>query len=66
MDSNIYSGKRKSFIELGEVYFWTATINQWYHLLKDDQFKEIIIQSLRTLSQRGLVDIFAFVIMSNH
>jgi REP element-mobilizing transposase RayT len=53
-------------MEIGKVYFWTATINKWQHLLWDDQFKEVIIQSLRTLSERGLADIFAFVIMPNH
>ena len=53
-------------MEIGEVFFWTATINNWQHLLKEDGFKEVIIQSLRTLSERGLADIFAFVIMPNH
>ncbi len=53
-------------MEIGEVYFWTATINSWYHLLEDDKFKEVVIGSLRTLSERGLIDVFAFVIMPNH
>ena len=58
--------KRKSYIEIGEVYFWTATITNWNHLLKDEVYKEIIIESLRTLSERELIDVFAFVIMPNH
>ena len=66
MDKNQYSGRRKSHMEIGEVFFWTATINSWNHLLKDDVFKEVVIQSLRTLSERGLIDVFAFVIMPNH
>ncbi len=58
--------KRKSYLEIGEVYFWTATITNWNHLLKEDVYKEIIIGSLRTLSERELIDVFAFVIMPNH
>ena len=34
------NGKIKSYIEIGEVYFWTATINNWNHLLKEDKYKE--------------------------
>ena len=66
MDNDEINGKRKSYIQIGEVYFWTATINNWNHLLKEDKYKEVIIQSLRTLSERGLMDIFALVIMPNH
>lgn len=53
-------------MEIGEVFFWTATINNWNHLLKEERFKEIIINSLRTLSGRGIIDVFSFVIMPNH
>ena len=66
MDKIIYVPERKSRMEIGEVYFWTATINSWYHLLAKNRFKEIIIGSLRTLSERGLIDVFSFVIMPNH
>ena len=34
--------KRKSHIEIGEIFFWTATINNWNHLLKDDKYKQIL------------------------
>jgi hypothetical protein len=61
-----YTGTRKSFMKIGEVYFWTATINNWQHLLREDQFKDIIIQSLDNLSERKLIDVFAFTIMPNH
>lgn len=66
MDKDQYAGKRKSYMETGKVFFWTATINNWKHLLEENKFKEVIIQSLRTLSERGLIDVFAFVIMPNH
>ncbi|MEO6228519.1 MAG: transposase [Ferruginibacter sp.] len=58
--------KRKSFIQTGNIVFWTATINGWRHLLKEDRYKQIIIDSLRNLSERELIDVFAFVIMPNH
>ena len=35
--------KRKSHIEIGEVYFWTATLNGWKNLLANDAYKDIII-----------------------
>ena len=58
--------QRKSSIKIGEIFFWTATINKWNHLLKDDKYKKIITGSLRNLSERELIDVFAFVIMPNH
>ena len=57
---------RKSHIEIGKIYFWTATISKWIHLLQDDKYKEIIISSLEYLSGKCLVDVFGFVIMPNH
>lgn len=66
MNKNPYTGQRKSYMEVGEMYFWTATINNWQHLLQEDKFKEVIIQSLQTLSDRNLIDVFGFVIMPNH
>ncbi len=36
---------RKSHIEIGQIYFWTATVNQWIKLLEPDNFKNVIIDS---------------------
>ena len=58
--------KRKSNIDQGEVYFWTATINKWQRLLEKDVYKEVIIDSLQYLTDEGKIDVFAFVIMPNH
>jgi putative transposase len=58
--------RRSSYMEIGKIYFWTATIRNWIHLMKDDKFKQIVISSLEFLSDKGLVDIFCFVIMPNH
>ncbi len=66
MDKDIFELKRKSHIEIGEIYFRTATINKWQHLLKTDEYKDVIIQSLDHLSKEGKIDVFAFVLMPNH
>ena len=57
---------RKSYIEIGKVYFWTATINNWDKLLEKEVVKEIIIDSLRFLSEAGKIEVYGFVVMPNH
>ncbi len=66
MDKSLLEPKRKSHIDKGEIYFWTATINNWYRLLEKDEYKDVIIESLQYLSDAGKIDVFAFVIMPNH
>ena len=51
---------------LSEVYFWTATINQWQKLLLEDCYKDVIISSLQYLSIASKIEVFGFVIMPNH
>jgi REP element-mobilizing transposase RayT len=53
-------------MELGEIYFWTATINRWQKLLWPDNYKDVIINSLDYLSNARKMDVFGFVIMPNH
>ena len=48
------------------IYFWTATINSWHNLLHNDLYKDIIIDSWDYLSEKGKIDVFAFVIMPTH
>jgi len=50
MEEDIFKYKRKSYMEIGEVFFWTATINQWQKLLLPDSYKDVIISSLEYLS----------------
>ena len=57
---------RKSNVEIGNLYFWTATINNWYKLFQDDALKEIIISSLKHLSSERKIEVYAFVLMPNH
>ena len=63
---NQFQVNRNSQMELGVIYFWTATINNWMQLLASDNFKNMIIDSLRFLSHDNKIDVFAFVIMPNH
>ncbi len=66
MEDDIFKQRRNSYIEIGKIYFWTATINKWQHLLQKDEYKNVILRSLAELSSRGKIDVFAFVIMPNH
>jgi putative transposase len=66
MDKPLLKPQRKSHIDKGEIYFWTATINQWQRLLEKDKYKDVIIDSLQYLTDEGKIDVFAFIIMPNH
>jgi REP element-mobilizing transposase RayT len=66
VDKSVFEYKRKSYIQKGEIYFWTATINKWQYLLQADVFKDVIVSSLEYLSKQEKIDVFAFVIMPNH
>jgi REP element-mobilizing transposase RayT len=57
---------RKSYMDIGKLYFWTATINNWNRLLEEDELKEVIISSLKYLVSNRKIEIYAFVIMPNH
>ena len=46
--------------------FYTATIYQWQPLLKEDKYKNIIVDSLSFLVIKEKITLNAFVIMSNH
>ena len=63
---NTILANRNSFMELGSLYFFTATINGWNYLLENDAYKNIIIDSLTFLHNKGKISVYAFVIMPNH
>lgn len=63
---DIFKSQRNSIMLLDEIYFWTATIKDWKTLLFDDDFKLIIINSLKELVLREKIIVYAFVIMPNH
>jgi len=64
--------KRFYFHQMNQQYaqewpqFFTATIQQWKHLLADEKYKKIILDSLKFLVAEEKVTINGFVIMSNH
>ena len=53
-------------MEADRKYFFTATILNWKHLLSENKFKQIIINELKHQVDKGLLKVFAFVIMPNH
>ena len=53
-------------MELGEIYFYTATITGWKHLLNTDKFKLIIMDCITHLIDKGKIKVYGFVIMPNH
>jgi hypothetical protein len=55
MGEDIFKQKRKSYIEIGEVFFWAATINQWQKLLWEDNYKDVILSSLEYLTNEGKI-----------
>ena len=57
---------RKSNMLIGEVYFWTNTIKDWKHLLKQEKYKELIVDALSSLIEKKQISIYAFVVMPNH
>ena len=46
--------------------FITVTCLEWKHILKEERFKNIIITSLSFLSKEKRINVYGFVIMSNH
>jgi REP element-mobilizing transposase RayT len=66
MQNELLKNNRKSHIELCEIVFWTATIHKWIKLLEDDNYKDLILDSLNYLSEIKCIDVFGFVIMPNH
>lgn len=57
--------KRICYQRLGRIYFWTANIHKWKNLLYFPAQKEMIVNSLRFLQERGLVTVYAFTILPN-
>lgn len=53
-------------MNLLEVYFWTTTVKEWKYLLKQDKYKQQIIDSLKELVDKQLINVYAFVVMPNH
>lgn len=66
MQEDYFKQPRNSYIRRGSIYFWTATINNWYKLLAENVAKQIVIDSLTYLSEKQKITVYGFVIMPNH
>jgi len=64
--SDLLKPVRNSRMALNSVYFWTDTIKDWRHLLKQDKYKTIIIDTWKQFVERELIIMYGFVIMPNH
>ncbi|MCB0544340.1 MAG: transposase [Saprospiraceae bacterium] len=49
-----------------DLYFTTATILEWKHLLRTARMKMVVVDSLRYLVSEHRAVIYAFVVMPNH
>ena len=63
---SLFETTRNSKLQLNEVYFWNDTIKDWKHLLKQDKYKEVILEVLRGLVAKNKIIVYGFVIMPNH
>ncbi|MEP7128397.1 MAG: hypothetical protein ABI729_05995 [Chitinophagales bacterium] len=48
------------------MYFFTATINSWKHLLQEDALKQILLDSFSWFHSNNRAAINGFVVMPNH
>jgi len=55
-----------SIRKTSNVYFFTATNLNWIKLLEEDEHKNIVINSLKFLSDNKRIKVLGFVIMPNH
>lgn len=62
----MHPAQRKSYHSTGNIYFFTATIHNWYNLLESYSNKTLITNYLKKLSEEDLLTIYAFVVMPNH
>jgi len=53
-------------MEIGVIYFYTASILDWIPLLQSEKFKKIILDSLIYLVKKDKIRVYGFVIMPNH
>ncbi len=53
-------------MELSKIYFYTASILDWVHLLKPEKYKQIVLDSIIHLVNKEKLKVYGFVIMPNH
>ncbi|MGN6533797.1 MAG: hypothetical protein ACTHK0_18800 [Ginsengibacter sp.] len=58
MDKDEFAKRRKSYIDIGEIFFWTAAITNWQRLLLKEDYEKVIINSLWTTAATGTIIFF--------
>ncbi|MCR8556045.1 transposase [Mucilaginibacter sp. BJC16-A38] len=53
-------------MELNTIFFYTVAIVDWIPLLKNEKFKQIVLDSIIHLVKRDKLIVYGFVIMPNH
>ena len=48
------------------VHFVTFTVHQWVDVFTRNEYKDILLESLRFCQERKGLEIYAWVIMTNH
>ena len=48
------------------MFFTTSTIKEWYPLLKQEKFRNIVISSIEFLINEERIKLLGYVIMPNH
>lgn len=61
---SLMSSSRKTTPD--EVYFVTLTIMGWVDLFSRDSYRRIVVENLQYCQKKESLEIFAYVIMSNH
>jgi len=65
MEYKLFKKNRKSHIGMREIYFWTATIHKWIHLLKPDEMKDLIVGSLDNIAKQLCMNMHILIINWN-
>jgi REP element-mobilizing transposase RayT len=60
------SRTRYKIIDQNAVHFLTFSVVNWLPILKESEAKEVIINSLHFLQEKGTLTVFAYVIMEDH
>lgn len=55
-----------TLMQFNQLYFYTSTIRNWRHLIRDFGFEQLIFDSLSYLHKQGCLNVYGFVIMPNH
>lgn len=58
--------RNRSYLKDENCFFVTTKCHKWYHLLKDEECKHIVSESINFLNLKYVSSTLAYVIMPNH